>query len=176
MLNVAHSQLLPVATHLQQVSLGQLDLEAVDSTVPIERYAEGRTYSIQQRKVDIAANGTLDGVDLGLLQRNIHEARGRAPQEASPRPDDVGGDEQSDHRIEPQPAGEADQEDRGEHTVGAIWRRERVSCPTRDQLGGYLLGAGDDDLLKYVRFHLEVVGCPYCQANLDDLRKLQGGK
>ena len=65
-------------------------------------------------------------------------------------------------------------EDRGEHTVGAIWRRERVSCPTRDQLGGFLLGAGDPDLLDYVQFHLSVIGCPYCQANLDDLKKLQG--
>ncbi len=69
-----------------------------------------------------------------------------------------------------------EQEDRGEHTAGAIWRRERVSCPTRDQLGGYLLGAGDPELLDYVRFHLEEIGCPYCQANLDDLRKLQGRK
>jgi hypothetical protein len=67
-----------------------------------------------------------------------------------------------------------DQEDRGEHTVGAIWRRERVSCPGRDQLGGYLLGAGDSDLLEYITFHLTVVGCPYCQANLDDLKKLDG--
>ena len=64
-----------------------------------------------------------------------------------------------------------EQEDRGEHTAGAIWRRERVSCPTRDQLGGYLLGAGDPELLDYLRFHLEEIGCPYCQANLDDLRK-----
>jgi len=62
---------------------------------------------------------------------------------------------------------------RGEHTAGAIWRRERVSCPTREQLGGYLLEAGDPELLDYVRFHLEEIGCPYCQANLDDLRKLQ---
>jgi hypothetical protein len=68
------------------------------------------------------------------------------------------------------------QEDRGEHTAGAIWRRERVSCPTRDQLGGYLLEAGDPELLEYVRFHLEEIGCPYCQANLDDLKKLQSGK
>jgi hypothetical protein len=68
------------------------------------------------------------------------------------------------------------QEDRGEHTAGAIWRRERVSCPTRDQLGGYLLEAGDPELFEYIRFHLEEIGCPYCQANLDDLRKLQGGK
>ena len=64
-----------------------------------------------------------------------------------------------------------EQEDRGEHTVGAIWRRERVSCPTRDQLGGYLLGAGDQELLDYIAFHLTTIGCPYCQANLDDLRK-----
>jgi hypothetical protein len=68
-----------------------------------------------------------------------------------------------------------DEEDRGEHTVGAIWRRDRVSCPTRDQLGGYLLGAGDPDLLDYIQFHLEVIGCPYCQANLDDLKQ-QGEK
>jgi hypothetical protein len=68
------------------------------------------------------------------------------------------------------------QEDRGEHTAGAIWRRERVSCPTRDQLGGFLLGAGDSELIEYIRFHLEEIGCAYCQANLDDLKKLQGGK
>jgi hypothetical protein len=65
-----------------------------------------------------------------------------------------------------------EQEDRGEHTVGGIWRRERVSCPTRDQLGGFLLGAGDPDLLDYIDFHLKVIGCPYCQANLDDLKKV----
>jgi hypothetical protein len=68
-----------------------------------------------------------------------------------------------------------DEEDRGEHTVGAIWRRERVSCPSREQLGGYLLGAGDPDLLGYIEFHLDVIGCPYCQANLDDLRQ-QGSR
>jgi hypothetical protein len=65
-----------------------------------------------------------------------------------------------------------EQEDRGEHTLGAIWRRERVSCPTREQLGGYLLGAGDPELIEYVDFHLKTVGCPFCQANLDDLKKL----
>src|SRR4029079_7369657 len=67
-----------------------------------------------------------------------------------------------------------DQEDRGEHTAGAIWRRERVSCPTRDHLGGFLLGADDPEWLEYIRFRLDVIGCPYCQANLDDLRKLKG--
>jgi hypothetical protein len=67
-----------------------------------------------------------------------------------------------------------EQEDRGEHTPGAIWQRERVSCPSRDQLGGYLLEAGDPELLEYIRFHIDEIGCPYCRANLDDLRVKKG--
>ena len=65
------------------------------------------------------------------------------------------------------------EEDRGEHSIGAIWRRAHVSCPTRDQLGGYLLQALDDDLIDYIDFHLKTVGCAYCGANLDDLKQKQ---
>lgn len=61
-------------------------------------------------------------------------------------------------------------EDRGEHSLGAVWRRHRVSCPSREQLGSYVLDALDPALGAYLRFHLEVVGCPYCQANLADLK------
>ena len=63
--------------------------------------------------------------------------------------------------------------DRGEHSVGAVWRRERLSCPPREQIGGFLLQAHDPDLLDYIEFHLKIVGCPYCQANLEDLAKRQ---
>jgi hypothetical protein len=63
--------------------------------------------------------------------------------------------------------------DRGEHSVGGIWRRERLSCPTREQLGGFLLQALDPDLLDYIEFHLTTVGCAFCGANLDDLKRLQ---
>lgn len=63
--------------------------------------------------------------------------------------------------------------DRGEHSVGAVWRRDRISCPTREQIGGFVLQALDPDLLDYIEFHLKVIGCPYCQANLDDLAKKQ---
>jgi len=62
--------------------------------------------------------------------------------------------------------------DNGEHTVGAIWRRHRISCLDRDVLASYLLNTGDPRLLDYVRFHLEVIGCPYCQANLEDLQQV----
>lgn len=65
------------------------------------------------------------------------------------------------------------EEDRGEHSIGAIWRRAHVSCPSRDQLGGYLLQALDQDLIDYIDFHLQTVGCAYCAANLDDLKQRQ---
>jgi hypothetical protein len=64
-----------------------------------------------------------------------------------------------------------DQREHQGHTVGEIWRRERLSCPTRHQLGSYLLGALANDLAQYIVFHLETVGCRYCAANLDDLRQ-----
>jgi hypothetical protein len=63
--------------------------------------------------------------------------------------------------------------DRGEHSITAIWRRERLSCPTRDQLGSFLLQALDPDLNHYIDFHLNVIACAFCQANLADLRSKQ---
>ncbi len=63
--------------------------------------------------------------------------------------------------------------DRGEHSIGAIWRRQRLSCPTREELGSFLLQVLDRDLQEYIAFHLKTVGCPFCQANLTDLQSLQ---
>src|SRR5262245_51822532 len=63
--------------------------------------------------------------------------------------------------------------DRGEHSLGAIWRRRRLSCPTREHLGTYLLQALDDGLQDYIDFHLHTIACPYCLANLADLKTLQ---
>jgi hypothetical protein len=63
--------------------------------------------------------------------------------------------------------------DRGEHTVGAVWRRHRLSCPTREQLGSFLLQALEPGCQDYVEFHLKTVGCPFCQANLADLQTRQ---
>jgi DNA-binding phage protein len=63
--------------------------------------------------------------------------------------------------------------DRGEHSLGAIWRRERLTCPARQKLDAYLREALDEDEQDYFRFHLETVGCRYCLANKDDLENLQ---
>jgi hypothetical protein len=60
--------------------------------------------------------------------------------------------------------------DQGGHTVGEIWRRRRLSCLSRSQLGGYVLGTASDSLADYVEFHLRTIGCRFCEANLQDLR------
>src|SRR6476646_1735553 len=55
--------------------------------------------------------------------------------------------------------------DAGLHTLGAIWRRMRLTCPTRQHWGSFLLEALDPDYADYLTFHLDVIGCPFCQAN-----------
>lgn len=60
--------------------------------------------------------------------------------------------------------------DVGVHTLGEVWRRHRLSCPTREQLGSYLLEATGAEESNYILFHLTEIGCRYCQANLQDLR------
>jgi hypothetical protein len=64
----------------------------------------------------------------------------------------------------------------GVHSLGEIWRRHRLTCPAREQLGSYLLGALTDEVSQYIAFHLDVVGCRYCQANLEDLKNQQAGE
>jgi hypothetical protein len=63
--------------------------------------------------------------------------------------------------------------DRGEHSVGAIWRRHRLSCPDRERLGSFLLGVLPDAENAYFEFHLKTIGCAFCQANLTDLQNQQ---
>lgn len=66
--------------------------------------------------------------------------------------------------------------DAGVHSLGEIWRRHRLSCPTREQLGSYLLGILGREAGDYVRFHLETVECRYCLANIEDLRWQQSAQ
>lgn len=61
--------------------------------------------------------------------------------------------------------------DRGDHSLGAIWRRDRLTCPTREQLGSYVLEVLDDNLQTYIDFHLKTVACPGCLANLADIQE-----
>ncbi len=63
--------------------------------------------------------------------------------------------------------------DAGVHSVGEIWRRTRLSCPSREHLGSFLLSALDDEHMAYIKFHIQKIGCRFCASNLDDLRRQQ---
>lgn len=65
------------------------------------------------------------------------------------------------------------EQDQGEHSVGAIWRRNRLTCPTREQLGSYLLDVLEPGIKDYLSFHLRTLGCAFCLANLVDLQSQQ---
>ncbi len=54
-------------------------------------------------------------------------------------------------------------------SISKLWVHHRVSCPHRDLLRAHLgdgLGEGEGD---YLRFHLGVIECPFCLANVEDL-------
>ena len=62
-------------------------------------------------------------------------------------------------------------DERAEVTVARVWRERRLTCLKRSTLGSYSLGVLDDPWLSYTQFHLDVVGCPMCLANLGDLEE-----
>jgi len=55
--------------------------------------------------------------------------------------------------------------------IKSIWDDYRVSCPKRNTLGGFLLDTLEDNWRTYADFHLNQLGCTFCQANLDDLKR-----
>ena len=62
------------------------------------------------------------------------------------------------------------QRDAGQHTLGDIWRRRRLSCPGVERLGEHLLGTLPPDWQAAVELHLNAVGCRFCDAEIADLR------
>ena len=60
--------------------------------------------------------------------------------------------------------------DAGIHSLGGIWRRRRLTCPSREELGSYLMNVVERERGEYIRFHIETVECRFCQANVEDLR------
>ncbi len=58
-------------------------------------------------------------------------------------------------------------------TVARVWRERRLTCLKRSTLGSYLLGVLEEPWQSYTQFHMDVVACPMCLANLDDLKAEQ---
>jgi hypothetical protein len=67
------------------------------------------------------------------------------------------------------------QRDRGDHSIGSVWRRDRLTCPTREQIGSFLLEALEPGLHDYIDFHLKTSECPVCLANFEDLQEARQG-
>ncbi|MBN2211635.1 MAG: sigma-70 family RNA polymerase sigma factor [Sedimentisphaerales bacterium] len=57
-----------------------------------------------------------------------------------------------------------------ENLLADIWTAYRPSCPKRSTIGGWLLGSLEADWADYVGFHVDRLGCRFCQANRDDLQ------
>ena len=68
-------------------------------------------------------------------------------------------------------AEETDDDARCEAMLTRIWETLRLSCPKRNTVGAYHLGTLDDAWHDYVGFHLHKLGCQFCLANLEDLKK-----
>ena len=63
-----------------------------------------------------------------------------------------------------------DSSEQFENLLTDLWEYHRFSCPKRNTIGAYMLGTLEPDWHKYVEFHLNVLGCRFCRANLDDLQ------
>jgi RNA polymerase sigma factor (sigma-70 family) len=106
----------------------------------------------QMRNEAIAAVTGLDNKYIGLLKhRWIKQLRARVVDVLKVPADAEGGLEDS--------------------LLSEIWEAYRPSCPKRTTLGGYLLGTLDEPWTQYVNFHVQTLGCRFCTANLDDLRR-----
>jgi hypothetical protein len=55
------------------------------------------------------------------------------------------------------------------HSIGMAWVGGRLTCPSRDEWLQYLNRLLPSGEAEYLQFHLEVVSCPFCQANVSDL-------
>jgi len=55
--------------------------------------------------------------------------------------------------------------------VRRLWNEHRLSCPARHWLARYVAGTLEEGPETFLRFHLEERKCPWCMANVDDLRR-----
>ena len=63
------------------------------------------------------------------------------------------------------------QRDDGDFSVGEIWRKGGLSCPSRSVWAAFVDGRLGDGLTRYLQFHVDTIGCRVCEANLADLKR-----
>ena len=73
------------------------------------------------------------------------------------------------------PAGAQAAEADSDTLLTEVWESHRPSCPKRSTVGAFMLGTLEPAWEEYVDFHLNRLGCRFCLANLEDLRKQNEG-
>lgn len=58
--------------------------------------------------------------------------------------------------------------------VQEIWHERRVSCPSREWIARHVARRLEPGPASFLRFHMEEMKCPWCQANRDDLQSPAG--
>ena len=56
-----------------------------------------------------------------------------------------------------------------ENLLRETWESQRLTCPKRSTIGAFLLEELDPEWFDYIDFHLTILGCHFCRANLKDL-------
>lgn len=64
-----------------------------------------------------------------------------------------------------------DDAENADSVLTRAWESLRPTCPKRSTLGRYVLGTLEPAWREHIDFHLNKLGCRFCQANLEDLRK-----
>ena len=52
-----------------------------------------------------------------------------------------------------------------------VWEKIRPTCPKRSTIGRMVLGTLESPWREHVEFHLSELGCRFCNANLEDLKR-----
>lgn len=55
--------------------------------------------------------------------------------------------------------------------VSTIWTESRVSCPSRHWIARWVAGTLAEEPAAFVAFHVDEIGCEWCEANRDDLAR-----
>ena len=56
------------------------------------------------------------------------------------------------------------------HLLTAVWESQRPSCPKRTTLGKFILEILPPGWDEFVDFHVNILGCTFCNANLAELQ------
>jgi RNA polymerase sigma factor (sigma-70 family) len=57
-----------------------------------------------------------------------------------------------------------------ENLLTDIWKLHRFTCPKRSTIGAFYLGTLDKAWHDYINFHINIIGCQFCLANLEDIK------